>query len=252
MVRTSDGEVVVLVEKMPVRGSAHTKGHIASVVLSESGWGIPELALDTGSHASYPYLLETDGRIFMTPETCDLNELGLYEAIDFPRRWKKAGVLLAGIPATDATVFQHRDKWWILCTTMDAQSEVLLAFYADSLFGPWRGHRRNPLKVDVRGARPAGRPFEINGRLYRPSQDCSQKYGGRIVVHEILELDTDRWSEERAFSLAPEPAWPYNKGLHTLNIAGDICIIDAKRDIRLNNIGRQVAKVLAAVRVALS
>lgn len=226
-------KIAVLMEKMPLgRGRVETKAHIASVVLDESGWGVPEFAFATGSHVSYPYLIESEGRVFMTPETWELNELSLYEATEFPRTWRKVAVLLPGIAATDATVFEYRGRWWMLCTTSDASAETLLAFYADSLFGPWHGHRQNPLKVDVRGSRPAGRPFEIDGILYRPSQDCSRTYGGRIIVQRVLELDEQHWLEEQAFIFEPEPAWPYSEGLHTLSVVGDVCIIDAKRKSR--------------------
>jgi hypothetical protein len=233
-----DGKIVVLFEEMRIgRNGADIKGRIASAVLDDTGWSVAEPVLDTGSHASYPYLIEAGGKILMTPETGELNELGLYEATSFPQTWRKAGVLLPGIPAIDATVFEHAGKWWILCTTGDSSNETLLAFHADSLAGPWLAHRKNPLKVDVRGARPAGRPFNIGGVLYRPTQDSSRTYGGRIVVQRIRELDPQRWAEEPAFVIEPGPAWPYTRGLHTLSIAGDICIIDAKR-ILLPGIGQ--------------
>ncbi len=47
----------------------------------------------------------------------------------------------------------------------------------EGLEGPWEPHRRNPVKCDVRGSRPAGTPFVHGGELYRPAQDGSKRYG---------------------------------------------------------------------------
>lgn len=227
-VLSSNGKITVLLEKMQGTG----KAVLASVDLNNRGWGTPEEVLALPGHVSYPCLVEADGKVFIAPETCELNELALYEAIAFPRLWEKVAVLLPGVPAVDATVFRHGALWWLLGTMRDSANEILLGFYATDLFGPWYGHSKNPLKIDVRSARSAGAVFEIGGVLYRPSQDCSQTYGGRIIVHRIIELDEDHWSEVPVLALEASRSWPYNQGLHTIAVAGDQCIIDAKTVLR--------------------
>src|SRR5262249_60187968 len=76
---------------------------------------------------------------------------------------------------------------------------------------------------------PAGRPFVIDRRLYRPAQDCSRTYGGAIHVMAVDELTPDASREHIALRLEPDPAWPYPDGLHTIVVEGRRVYIDAKR-----------------------
>jgi hypothetical protein len=52
--------------------------------------------------------------------------------------------------------------------------------HADTITGPWIPHARWPVKIDIRGARPAGMMFNLDGRLFRPAQDCAETYGAGI------------------------------------------------------------------------
>src|SRR6185503_5059450 len=100
---------------------------------------------------------------------------------------------------------------------------------ADDIAGPWSAHALNPLKCDLETARPAGRPFVIGNRTFRPAQDCRQTYGAAVVVMEVLELDPARFREVSVLRLAPDPAWPYPDGLHHLVVDGARVYIDAKK-----------------------
>jgi hypothetical protein len=87
------------------------------------------------------------------------------------------------------------------------------------------------VKTDVRTARPAGTPFVVDGRLYRPAQDCSDEYGGAVVLNEV-ELITPNGYHERAVKvLRPGRGWAYERGLHTVSAFGDHLLVDAKRRV---------------------
>ncbi|MGA8038475.1 MAG: hypothetical protein WCA93_00040, partial [Acidimicrobiia bacterium] len=73
---------VVLVEDY--RHETH-RGVISAVELD--GDAEAHEVLDTGVHASYPYLIEDDGVIYCIPETYQANQLRLYRAVEFPDRW---------------------------------------------------------------------------------------------------------------------------------------------------------------------
>ena len=73
-----------------------------------------------------------------------------------------------------------------------ARSDLLRApltdlhiWWSDDLFGQWRPHAANPVKIDARSARPAGTPFVHAGTLYRPAQDCSHTYGGAVAICRV-------------------------------------------------------------------
>ena len=168
----------------------------------------------------------------MIPETASNRTVELFRASEFPYRWEFDRVLLRDVNAVDATIAEISGRFWLfvnLVSVPGASSlDELHIFYADSPLGPWRPHQENPVKSDVRGARPAGRLFEKNDHWYRPAQDCSRTYGGAIVIHQIVKLDTTHFEEVEVSKLLPE--WQSNlTGVHTINASGALTVIDAKR-----------------------
>jgi hypothetical protein len=140
-------------------------------------------------------------------------------------------VLLDDFAGVDATPIEHGGRWWLFTADNDNQDQTkLFLFMADALEGPWRPHPQNPVKVDCRSSRPGGMPFVHEGVLYRPAQDCSWTYGGAIVINRVLELTPERFVEEEAVRIEPQPGWPYPDGLHHLVPFGEVTVIDAKRE----------------------
>jgi len=97
--------------------------------------------------------------------------------------------------------------------------------------GSWHEHRSNPIKVDVRSSRPAGKPFVINGTLFRPSQDCSESYGRAIVINKINKLTIDVFEETSIMSIKPKKQSKTEKGFHTLSFAENRILIDKRSNI---------------------
>lgn len=190
----------------------------------------PKPVIDLPVHLSYPYLLKYQDDVFCVPETEYRREVTLYRANAFPNTWVKIGTLIEGFAAMDPTVFQYEGRWWLLCTDGDTGPDnKLYAWHASDLLGPWLPHAANPLKTDVRSSRPAGTPFMHQGELYRPAQDCSETYGGAVVLNRIIRLTPTEFEEEEITVVKPYADSPYPDGLHTISSAGDITIIDGKR-----------------------
>jgi hypothetical protein len=144
--------------------------------------------------------------------------------------WTPRHHILRGRAIVDPTFVRAGQRWWLFCTdAQGAGSLVLHGFHAGALAGPWTPHPLNPLKSDLSSARSAGRPFTIDGRLFRPAQDCSRTYGGAVNVMEIVELSPTRFREARALRLEPDARGPYPDGLHHLVVDGTQIYIDAKR-----------------------
>jgi hypothetical protein len=187
-------------------------------------------AFDQGTHRSYPFLFSFEGATFCIPESASDRRVDLYRALRFPDLWQRAGTLIDDFPALDGTLFFHGDRWWLFCTSGDPGGEhKLYAWHAMDLLGPWEPHRLNPLKCDVSSSRPAGRPFLTGGALFRPAQDCSQTYGGAVVINRIVTLTPTDFSEIPSARIAPATASVYRDGLHTLCPFGRMTIIDGKR-----------------------
>ncbi len=209
------------------------KGRICTLAYSNHGFtSEPQPAIDLPVHMSYPFLIEDAGEIYCVPETCQADEVALFRAVEFPRRWSKVAVLLERFGGVDPTVFRHAGHWWLMCTKKGRQADVKLwIWHASDLRGPWTPHARNPVKTDVRSARPGGVPFVHDGALHRPAQDCSKTYGWRIVIQRITTLTPTEFAEEPVAVLEASPDSPFPVGRHTLTPVGEIVLIDGHRAV---------------------
>src|SRR5260370_20027029 len=153
------------------------KGTIVLTVVDHSGGVAPPVPiLERDYHLSYPFVFQWDGDWFMMPETASNHQGHLYQCADFPRHWKLERVLLSGLRAFDPTPAFLFGKWWLFANIPAYGAGIndeLHLFSADAPVGPWTPHRNNPIKSDVRSARPAGRVVEGPGQFYRPAPDIS-------------------------------------------------------------------------------
>jgi hypothetical protein len=227
-IERTDGTLGLLAEAYDAGAG---RAAIAALPYDGRAFGAPATALSGTQHLSYPYLLQWEGEIYCVPECWSSGEVSLYRAVTFPGHWEKDAVLIRDFDAVDSTVFRHDGLWWLACTRKKdhGSNEALYLFHASELHGPWRPHARNPVRRGRAGSRPGGTPFEHAGVLYRPAQDCSRTYGGRIIVQEVVALTTERFDERPCCCIDPDPDGPYPHGLHTLSAAGRYTLIDGKR-----------------------
>ena len=204
------------------------RGVISVVEMTADGpAATPRPVLGHRVHLSYPYVFEDAGDWWMIPETCAAGTVELYRAAAFPDRWTREAVLLRDIEASDVSVVHHAGRWWMFGTVRHggSWSDALHLWSADRLAGPWRAHSRNPVLVDIAGARPAGRPVLRDGRLLRPVQDGRSGYGGALGLAEVVQLDDACYRQRVVARLHPGPRWPGTR-LHTLNRAGRLETVD--------------------------
>lgn len=195
---------------------------------------LPKPAFEFDVHISYPYLLQHEGEIYCIPETSQAKEVVLLRAQSFPNNWERVGTLIKNSAIVDPTVFFYNNFWWLFCTDeVSGANTKLSAWYASDLFGPWHPHKLNPLKTDVHSSRPGGTPFIYENELYRPAQDCSRSYGGRIVINKVVCLNPDQFEEEIVSYVEPNLQDSYLDGVHTLSAVNEKTLIDAKRRIFL-------------------
>lgn len=186
--------------------------------------------LDTGVHASYPFLFEFQGEIYCTPETYQAREVRLYKAVRWPDQWVLVGTVLQDVPALDPTLFEYENRWWLFCSIEGPHSNTkLYAYHGESPFGPFVQHSLNPIKTSVTSGRPAGRPFKYEGRFFRPAQNSSTSYGGSLTLNRIDELTPSSFAESEVVSIFPSDQ-RYSAGIHTLGIVGTRIVIDGRRD----------------------
>lgn len=224
---SESGNIRIVCEEFDYCGE---RGWISQIEVSADGQlSGAEKLIDEGVHMSYPYVFDYNGNLYCCPESAPQRHVPLYGFERNTGKWVKIARLLEGVDAVDATLFEYGGHW---CLMHSLASEIgawgLHVWFAESPMGPWTPHPGNPVKIDVRGARPAGKPFVHEGVLYRPAQDCSTSYGSGLVIHRVLKLSPVAFAEEEASRIHPDPTGPFPDGVHTLNGVRGLSIIDAK------------------------
>lgn len=225
---THYGTVAVFFEEFPY---ALRRGVISCAVLQSDGkLGPPERVLERPYHLSYPFVFRDGEHVYMVPESSGNRTVDLYECTQFPHHWTFRQTLLENISATDATFYHDGTRWWMFATVGEQGAygwDELHIFFADSLTSRWESHPNNPVKCDAKSARPAGAVFRKDGRLLRPTQDCSASYGGAVNLCEIEELSPTEFRERIVDRIDPA-LFPGMNGLHTLTASEGIEVVDVR------------------------
>jgi hypothetical protein len=205
---------------------AANRGRISCAELGKDRAFEPVPVLERPFHLSYPCVFRVDSNIYMIPESAENGTVDLYRCTRFPDRWTLENTLLE-LPAVDSTIWADAGMFWLFVTLQEPRGHgiQLWLFSASTLTGKWTAHPANPLSTDVRKSRGAGAIFRHNGRLFRPSQDCSGHYGRSFTLNEILVLDADHYEERACVAVGPNWA-PGLVATHTYSHAGQVEVID--------------------------
>lgn len=191
------------------------------------------VSMDKHWHISYPNVWVENEKLYMCPETCQMEEVAIYELIEFPNKWKKICVLLNNGKYADSTFLSY-DKKKYLFTYQHDVSRIdgnLLLYKIDD-----NGHIGKPLFIsdDISCARPGGNFINQGNKLIRVSQDCSNGYGRGLVFCEV-ESVFPKYSEKEFMRVYPESIngqWRKSfTGIHTYNCCENIEVIDLKYEV---------------------
>jgi hypothetical protein len=180
-------------------------GSIAVAEIDDRGHTSPfKVVITSNGHLSYPYVFESDGDVFMIPESAAEGEVRLYRAKSFPLEWEIIKVLHQG-KAVDTSVVDHDGRWWFFTTLIEPRGHaaMMMLFGSETLTGTWTSHPMNPISRDVRNIRGAGLIRSIEGQLTRPSQDCSQSYGYAFSLQAVNVIDEHAYSERTLARVEP-------------------------------------------------
>ncbi len=224
-----DDKYFIFVEEMPYKSN---KGHLAVIEMDKNGnISDSKEILNRPYHLSYPAIYELDGKYYMIPESGANRTIEVYESVNFPYEWKFKMNLMENIKSADATIFYYNNKYWLFVNIDEDEGSLLynelFLFYSDDfLTQNWTPHPLNPIVSDVKSSRPAGKVFIENGRLIRPSQNSSVRYGYGTSFNEIVVLNEEEYQEKNVGSILP--CWDKSiGGVHTFNQDGELTLIDA-------------------------
>lgn len=194
-------------------------GSIAYAEIKEDGISDFKTIIKDDYHFSYPFVFEHKGETWMIPETARDNKIELFKCTEFPDKWDRVKTLVE-IPGTDSTLIEANGLLWMF-TQVGADSNVTV-LVAEDLMGPWSLHSTNHFEH----SRSAGKIFQYNNKILRPTQDCSKCYGHAIVFKEI-QLTANGYEEETYCRI--EPDWHEGLiGTHTFNFDDKYVFIDGK------------------------
>lgn len=210
-----------------------------------NNWTAPvQISREDNLHFSFPFVFRDGDDVYMIPETGWSGEIRLYRAKDSGlNQWEADTVLMRRgkkdvniiFDYADNVVYKKDDVYYLFTSILDKDGYRLLLFTSPNLRGPYDEHPCSPVCHDLMYGRNAGSLIEFEGKLYRPTQDCSQTYGGQVNLMEIVEI-TPLHYEEKVYSehVLPQSTEFYRFGGHQLNFVTfkglNIVATDAKRD----------------------
>ena len=180
-----------------------SKGRLGCVeVFGNGSCSTMNIILERPYHLSYPCVAPASGELFLLPESSKAGSVELYRFSRFPEEVELVTRLVEGLALVDPTPVFLNDRWYFFTTTAPPFMESLL-FWSDRLDGIWRLHPCSPVSCSARNGRFAGNLFWRDGRVYRPTQDCSVRYGYAIQVNEIVRLTPAEFEERAVNWVAP-------------------------------------------------
>ena len=207
--------VFILVEEFIY---ARNKGRISRLKIDRKSWKLLQVdpVIDIATHLSFPVYYREEDKVYIYPESTKTGRLALYEydeAIGTAEFFRD----LSLAPLADAVIWKMNDKRVLAATTSPNDNGKVLDIYSY--------HENAPIEKDVpidsfsfseNIARNAGIPFEIQGRLFRPAQNCSRHYGECVIIQEIINKEGRFQFKEinRFYS----PLYSHRVAFHTFNV----------------------------------
>jgi hypothetical protein len=196
--------------------------------------------LDTGSHASFPFVFTDGTEFYMVPETYEEGTVSLYRAVSFPHQWEKVKTIL-DLPCVDTVVWKQNNLWW-LSTSHNfnhGHAHTGLLYSSDSLLGQWKLHPEAPFAPDARYARNAGPILSTkDGQTYRVSQRAEFSYGSSISFHKICELNELKYEESLQLTVRPA-ASSTMRGNHSFALSEKFEVVDGVWNELLSDVATQ-------------
>lgn len=221
ILKVTEDEIVVFVEECPME---NPKGIICELVIDRKSKRLKKryVMLEKDTHLSYPAIIHHGGKVYVYPENGASGELNIYEYDEVNHRLVSPRCILKEAVA-DATIVLKGDNYYMTATKFPETRKRLYLYKADSLFGLYKQVSTNPVTEELSNSRNGGNYFSAYGCEYRPSQDCSIRYGGGLSIMHV-----NSWRDyHESVVLGINPLiGPYDLGIHTLNFEQGIAVID--------------------------
>lgn len=216
----SDNFIILLVEEYFY---PQKKGRIAKLTVDRNTLtvtdNIPVLDIDT--HLSFPVIRRIEDDVYVIPENGELGKLVKYK---YNQNLEKLIPVenIIDMALADAIDIDIDGDNFLFCTVCPDHSGSNLTIFkkTNDKYMPFQIYDFKKNKI----ARMAGDFFRLNGKLYRPCQDCNDRYGYGFLIQEVSK-DEDKFNF-KTHSHYSSPIKRWNLGLHTLNEYKGVIVTD--------------------------
>lgn len=221
-----DDTLFLFYEEMGITGS----GVIKMVKTNNlKDWSKPLLIThEPTCHFSYPFVFEIEGEVYMMPETGVDHNVRLYKAKDksltsfelYKIILERPTCELEGIKIdfADSCIYSKGNMYYLFTSFHDGDRYQLELYISDRFDGGYTKHPMSPICVGDKLGRCGGSLIEVDGKLYRPAQDCDGQYGGQIHLLEIDEITPKTYIEHLVReNVLPRKSKMYKEGGHHIN-----------------------------------
>jgi len=229
LLESKDGHINILLEDFTF---GEKYGKIAAMTFDKNLKKLNhKVLLDTKSHLSYPFVFTENNKTYVFPESSQAGNLACYEYDRVNETFTFVKNIL-DLALLDATIIKHENKYWIFGAVGETRKDYKLhVFFSENLLGPYAPHPGNPVAGGLDGTRSAGNFIEVDGVIYRPTQNCKNLYGESITINKLTAFNEKKVTEEPYMTIKINRKNRFNKGvqtIHTINVMGDLIAVDGK------------------------
>ena len=173
-------------------------GRIGIFALIDGEWQKFRIVMKNDYHMSYPCVFKRKNEIYMIPETSENRTLQLYKADIFPYKWIKIGNLIENVELLDATIYYCLKDIFLIAYEKKQKKNYLNFYKIDFDYCSIKKIGSQEYGENI--CRPAGYFKKYNGKVIRPSQDCTEMYGKKIIFNEC-DFEEQLFKDIKMFEL---------------------------------------------------
>ena len=216
------------------------KGVIGVARIRGEKCGRFRVCLELPWHLSYPCVFEDESGIHLVPESSSSGELWMYRCRQFPMKWEKERCIAKETVADATPLATEQGRFWF-ATKSTSKGMLDNDNLAVCQEGKLPGDFEYVIREDT-AARPAGHFIQTESGLLRPSQNCTDTYGGNLEFRRV-EGVSQSYAEEKILEIVAPGMKAANDcievsctpsigtgyaGIHTYNINEEYEVIDLK------------------------
>lgn len=224
-----DGKTYIFMEVLDMIAQ---RGTIGYRVIENGKVGPIRICIRTPYHMSYPMIFTRGEEILMIPECHESRKMTVYRAVNFPDEWELVEEVVEGKMVCDTNYLSHQGREYLMTTPIHG---IPYCYDTVELYcrngDRWEFCSVGPMVIGAESARNGGHFVKWNGELIRPSQNCGNSYGEKLVINRVKKLSPECYREEIWKEISIRDIRTDRgqfDGIHTFNCSVSYDVIDLR------------------------